>query len=91
VEGFLVVQARIALQVLPGGAGLAEVGLAGIFASGTPAGAAAAVAVVYRSLSWLLPSMLGWIVYALQIHTLGPAADRHGSAVIGPRARPTPV
>jgi uncharacterized membrane protein YbhN (UPF0104 family) len=36
VEGFLVVQASIALQLLPGGAGLAEVGLVGIFAAGHP-------------------------------------------------------
>jgi putative heme transporter len=91
VEGFLIVQASIALQVLPGGAGLAEVGLVGIFASGTPAGAAAAVTVVYRAVSWLLPSLLGWIVYARQIHTLGPASDRHGPAVAGPTARPLRV
>jgi hypothetical protein len=88
VEAFLVVQASIALQVLPGGAGLAEVGLVGIFATGTPAGAAAVVAVVYRSVSWLLPSVAGWIVYARQIHTLGPASDRHGPAVTGQPARP---
>ena len=88
VEAFLVVQASIALQVLPGGAGLAEVGLVGIFASGTPAGAAAVVAVVYRSVSWLLPSVVGWVVYARQIHTLGPASDRHGPAVTGQPARP---
>lgn len=87
VEGFLIVQASIALQVLPGGAGLAEVGLAGVFTTGAPAGAAAVVVLVYRSLSWLLPSLLGWIVYALQIHTLGPASDRHGPAVTGPQAR----
>jgi putative heme transporter len=87
-EGFLVVQASIALQVLPGGAGLAEVGLVGILASGTPTGAAAVVALVYRSVSWLLPSVLGWIVYARQIHTLGPASDRHGPAVTGHSAHP---
>ena len=91
VEGFLVVQASIALQVLPGGAGLAEVGLAGVVASGSPTGAAAVVVLVYRSVSWLLPSVLGWIVYALQIHTLGPASDRHGPAVTGPIASLVPV
>jgi len=91
VEGFLVVQASIALQVLPGGAGLAEVGLVGIFASGTPAGAAAAITVVYRTVSWLLPSLLGWIVYARLIHTLGPASERHGPAVTAPEARPVAV
>jgi uncharacterized membrane protein YbhN (UPF0104 family) len=91
VEGFLVVQASIALQVLPGGAGLAEVGLAGIIASGAPGGAAAVVVVVYRSVSWLIPSALGWLVYAVQIHTLGPASDRHGPAVTGPHVRPVPA
>ena len=84
-------QASIALQVLPGGAGLAEVGLVGILASGTPTDAAAVVALVYRSVSWLLPSVLGWIVYARQIHTLGPASDRHGPAVTGHSARPVPA
>jgi uncharacterized membrane protein YbhN (UPF0104 family) len=91
VEGFLVVQASIALQVLPGGAGLAEVGLAGVLSAGTPAGAGAVVVVVYRSVSWLIPSVLGWLVYALQIHTLGPVSDRHGPAVTGPEAHPVPV
>jgi uncharacterized membrane protein YbhN (UPF0104 family) len=91
VEGFLVVQASIALQVLPGGAGLAEVGLAGILAAGAAAGAGAAVTVLYRSVSWLIPSLLGWVVYAVQIRTLGPASDRHGPAVTAPRARPVPA
>lgn len=88
VEGFLIVQASIALQVLPGGAGLAEVGLVGVLASGAPAGAAAVVVVVYRSVSWLIPSVLGWIVYAVQIHALGPTSDRHGPAVTSPEAEP---
>ena len=90
-EGFLVVQASIALQVLPGGAGLAEIGLVGILASGAPVGAGAVITVVYRSVSWLLPSLLGWVVYAVQIHTLGPPSDRHGPAVTGRAARPLPV
>jgi hypothetical protein len=47
--------------------------------------------VVYRSVSWLIPSVLGWLVYALQIHTLGPVSDRHGPAVTGPEAHPVPV
>jgi hypothetical protein len=64
VQGFLVVQASIALQVLPGGAGLAEVGLLGaLLGSGVPAGPAAAVVLIYRTTSWLLPSVLGWLVY----------------------------
>jgi putative heme transporter len=77
VEGFLVVQGSIALQVLPGGAGLAEVGLLGVLlGSGTAAGPAAAVVLVYRLSSWLLPSALGWLTYGAQL--------RHPEAAVGP-------
>jgi putative heme transporter len=72
VQGFLVVQASIALQVLPGGAGLAEVGLLGaLLGSGVAAGPAAAVVLIYRTTSWLLPSVLGWLVYGAQPHLIG--------------------
>jgi len=78
VEGFLVVQGSIALQVLPGGAGLAEVGLLGVLlGSGVTAGPAAAVVLVYRLSSWLLPSVLGWVTYAAQLRR---AAAPGGSA-----------
>ncbi len=67
--GFLVVQASIAVQILPGGAGLAEAGLLSILVgSGVAAAPAAATVVVYRVISWLGLSVVGWIVYALQPH-----------------------
>lgn len=67
--GFLVVQASIALQVMPNGAGLAEAGLLGVLlAAGLPAAPAAAMVVVYRMIAWLGLSLLGWLVYAAQIH-----------------------
>jgi len=72
VQGFLVVQASIALQVLPGGAGLAELGLLGaLLGSGVGAGPAAAVVLIYRTSSWFLPSALGWLTYGAQLQRLG--------------------
>jgi uncharacterized membrane protein YbhN (UPF0104 family) len=80
VVGFLAVQASIALQVVPGGAGLAEIGLLGALRScGVAAGPAAISVLVYRTSSWLLPSALGWIVYGLQIHLIRPRPHLHGS------------
>jgi uncharacterized protein (TIRG00374 family) len=79
VLGFLAVQASIALQVVPGGAGLAEIGLLGALRScGVAAGPAAISVLVYRASSWLLPSALGWIIYGLQIHLIRPRPHRHG-------------
>lgn len=81
VVGFLIVQAAIAVQVLPGGAGLAEVGLLGaLTAAGAEVGAAAAVVLLYRATSWLLPSVVGWIVYAVQIHIIRPLPHVHRPA-----------
>jgi putative heme transporter len=78
VSGFLVVQTSIALQVLPGGAGLAEVGLLGVLvASGMSGGSAAAIVLIYRGTSWLLPSLLGWIAFAIEHHLLRPVPHRH--------------
>jgi uncharacterized membrane protein YbhN (UPF0104 family) len=78
VVGFLVVQASIALQVLPGGAGLAEVGLLGtLLAAGVAAGPAAVVVLIYRGSSWLLPSVVGWMAYGVHIHVLRPRPHRH--------------
>ncbi|MEV4599721.1 lysylphosphatidylglycerol synthase transmembrane domain-containing protein [Amycolatopsis sp. NPDC049253] len=73
--GFLVVQASIALQILPGGAGLAEAGLLGVLvAAGVPAAPAAATVLIYRAISWAGLSLVGWVVYALQPH----ATPAHG-------------
>jgi uncharacterized membrane protein YbhN (UPF0104 family) len=78
VWGYLLVQGSIALQVLPGGAGLAEVGLLGaLVAGGASAPAAAGVVLVYRVASWLLPSALGWGLYAAQIHRVRPVPHEH--------------
>jgi uncharacterized membrane protein YbhN (UPF0104 family) len=76
--GYLLVQGSIALQVLPGGAGLAEVGLLGaLLAGGAPAPGAAGVVLVYRIASWLLPSAVGWVLYAVQIHRVRPLPHEH--------------
>jgi putative heme transporter len=78
IIGFLLVQVSIALQVLPGGAGLAEVGLLGsLAAAGVDLGAAAAVVLIYRAVSWLVPSVLGWFVYGVQIHVIRPLPHLH--------------
>ncbi|HEY0812343.1 MAG TPA: lysylphosphatidylglycerol synthase domain-containing protein [Pseudonocardia sp.] len=85
ITGFLLVQVSIALQVLPGGAGLAEVGLLGsLAAAGADLGAAAAIVLIYRTASWLVPSVLGWVVYGVQIHLIRPLPHRH-------RALPLPA
>lgn len=76
--GFLAVQLSIALQVLPGGAGLAETGLLGVLvAAGAPPGPAAATVLLYRLITWLGLSVIGWIVYATQIHLTPPHLHRH--------------
>jgi uncharacterized membrane protein YbhN (UPF0104 family) len=77
--GFLAVQLSIALQVLPGGAGLAETGLLGVLlAAGAPAAPAAATVLMYRLITWLGLSVVGWIVYAAQIHLTPPHLRHHG-------------
>ncbi|GAA4679963.1 YbhN family protein [Pseudonocardia yuanmonensis] len=82
--GFLVVQLSIALQVLPGGAGLAETGLLGVLlASGAPAAPAAATVLVYRLITWLGLSVVGWVVYATQIHLTPPHWHRHRTGAAG--------
>jgi uncharacterized membrane protein YbhN (UPF0104 family) len=76
--GFLVVQGSIALQIFPGGAGLAETGLLGVLlAAGAAAAPAATSVLVYRSISWLGLSLLGWVVYGLQMHTSPGHLHRH--------------
>lgn len=69
VVGFLVVQASIALQIFPGGVGLAEGGLLGVLvAYGVPVAPAVAGVLVYRLINWLGLAAMGWVVYAVQIH-----------------------
>jgi len=68
--GFLFGQASIALQILPGGVGVAGTTLlALLLASGVAAAPAAASVLIYRSVTWLGLSVLGWAIYALSIHT----------------------
>jgi uncharacterized membrane protein YbhN (UPF0104 family) len=68
--GFLLVQASVALQIFPGGVGLAETSLlAVLLASGVAAGPAAASVLIYRSITWLGMALVGWALYALSIHT----------------------
>ncbi len=81
IIGFLLVQVSIVLQVLPGGAGLADIALlSALSGAGVEAGAAAAVVLLYRAASWLLPSVLGWFVYGVQIHVIRPLPHLHGPA-----------
>lgn len=76
--GFLLVQGSIALQISPGGAGLAETSLlTALVASGVAAGPAAASVLIYRSITWLGLAMLGWLVYAFWIHTAPIRLHRH--------------
>jgi len=76
--GFLIVQGSIALQIFPGGAGLAETGLLGVLLAAGVAAAPAAVSVLaYRAISWLGLSLLGWAVYAVWIHTSPVRLHRH--------------
>jgi putative heme transporter len=92
VEGFLVVQASIALQVLPGGAGLAELGLLGaLLGSGTAAGPAAVVVLVYRATSWFVPSALGWLTYGAQLQRPGGRPQPSAAPAAEPRLARVPV
>lgn len=76
--GFLLVQASIALQIFPGGAGLAETSLlALLLASGVPVAQAAASVLIYRLITWLGLALAGWLVYALWIHTAPLNLHRH--------------
>ena len=76
--GFLLVQLSVALQIFPGGAGLAETSLlALLLASGVGAGQAAASVLIYRSITWLGMALVGWALYALSIHTSPLHLHRH--------------
>ncbi|NMH98311.1 lysylphosphatidylglycerol synthase transmembrane domain-containing protein [Pseudonocardia acidicola] len=92
--GFLLVQGSIALQVLPGGAGLAETGLLGVLlAAGVAAAPAAATVLIYRAISWLGLSLVGWVVYAVQIHRTPARHHRHTFPLIhvAPLGRPARI
>ncbi|MFI5615766.1 YbhN family protein [Amycolatopsis sp. NPDC051903] len=64
--GYLAVQASIGVQLTPAGAGPAETGLlAALAAGGITASAAAIAIVVFRSITWLGLTAVGWIVFAI--------------------------
>jgi putative heme transporter len=82
VVGFLLVQGSIALQIFPGGVGLAGTSLfASLLASGVATESAAASVLIYRSISWLGLALLGWAVYALWIHTAPIHLHRHAPEI----------
>lgn len=76
--GFLIVQASIALQIFPGGAGLASAGLLGVMvAAGVAVAPAAASTLLYRGITWTALALVGWVVYVIRIHTGPEIAHRH--------------
>ena len=80
VVGFLIVQGSIALQILPGGAGLAETGLLGVLlGAGIAAAPAGAIVLFYRAITWLGLAVIGWVVYAVLPRTRSghPVNGRH--------------
>ena len=82
VVGFLLVQGSIALQIFPGGVGLAGTSLlASLIASGVATDTAAASVLIYRSISWLGLALLGWGVYALWIRTVPIRLHRHAPEI----------
>lgn len=61
---FAVVRVALLLPLTPGGAGLAELGLAGsLVAAGAGRVDAVTVVLVFRALTWLLPIPLGGVAY----------------------------
>jgi putative heme transporter len=80
--GFLLVQVSIALQIFPGGFGLAETSLLGaLLAAGVAAAPAVSSVLIYRLITWLGLSLLGWAVYAFWIHAAPLHLHRHAPEV----------
>jgi uncharacterized protein (TIRG00374 family) len=76
--GFLLVQVSIALQIFPGGAGLAGTSLLSLLlASDVNAGQAAASVLIHRSITWLGMAAVGWVLFAYSIHTAPLHLHRH--------------
>jgi hypothetical protein len=77
--GYLAVQASIIANLTPGGAGPAEAGLlAALGAGGVPSGPAAVAVVLYRAVSWVVPAVVGWVVFLALVArgSAGPAGER---------------
>ncbi|GAA1271916.1 hypothetical protein GCM10009609_38810 [Pseudonocardia aurantiaca] len=74
--GYLAVQASIIANLTPGGAGPAETGLlAALGAGGVPSAPAAVAVVLYRAASWIVPAVVGWVVFLV---LAGGTARREG-------------
>ncbi len=64
--GFVAAKTAAALAVVPGGLGVAEVGMAATYiAAGMSGGQAAAVVLLYRLVSYWMNLVLGWIAWIL--------------------------
>lgn len=71
---FAVVRAALVLPVTPGGAGLAEVGLAGLLvAAGGNGPDVVAGVLVFRAVTWLLPVPAGGVAYLVWLASSRPA------------------
>lgn len=78
VVGYLAVQGSIALQLTPGGTGLAETALlATLVGAGAQPDAAAIVVVLYRGITWVLLSVVGWLLFLHVAERRGGASTRH--------------
>jgi putative heme transporter len=88
IVGFLLVQLSIALQIFPGGIGLAETSLlTALLTAGVAAAPAAASVLIYRLITWLGLSLLGWAVYGFWIHAAPPHFHHHAPTV----GKPAPL
>jgi uncharacterized protein (TIRG00374 family) len=64
LAAFAIVRVALMLPLTPGGAGLAELGLAGLLvAAGGPADDVVAAVLIFRATTWLLPVPLGFAAY----------------------------
>jgi uncharacterized protein (TIRG00374 family) len=80
--GYLAVQASIIANLTPGGTGPAEAGLlAALGAGGVAPGPAAVAVVLYRGVSWIVPAIVGWVVFLALV-------GRGTAQVAGERRRP---
>jgi uncharacterized membrane protein YbhN (UPF0104 family) len=75
LTAFAVVRAVLVVPITPGGAGLTEVGLAGLLdAAGGRSSAVVAGVLVYRAVTWLLPVLLGFAAYGAWVRERRPRA-----------------
>lgn len=76
LTAFAVVRAVLVVPITPGGAGLTEVGLAGLLhAAGGASSAVVAAVLVYRAATWLLPVPLGAVAYLVWARERAPMRE----------------